>query len=316
MIDPPPVSIYIITYLTSEDRCAVLRRTCEVALMQNYPDFEVVVSDNGGEFFATEALKSIDDPRVKIFRAKDNTGFSGNMNRCLKLCQYDLIKPVCDDDLIHPDFLNHTVPLVDDETYVVVDVAKFPFGQEPSELFAPLQKEGEQEIREPGYRPDVWELPYEPYPSAVLYSRKLFQEVGGCDPKTITADWDLCIEVALYRKIAYLKLPLCFVGEWEGSLTIAMQQSNPFFYPMSGLYTKFRLYKCKALSGTERRGIFSMLAKEYIWQSLRPLKHPLSPLHREGFSEFTKRFWQLVRWGQNDFTRRPNGAAKRDPVIL
>ena len=78
----------------------MLLRTCEVALEQNYPDFEVVVSDNGGEFSAEGALASIDDPRLKIYRNEENVGFSGNMNRCLELCQYDIIKPCCDDDLI------------------------------------------------------------------------------------------------------------------------------------------------------------------------------------------------------------------------
>ncbi len=306
MENRPPVSIYIITYLTSAERCDVLKRTCEVALMQNYPNFEIVVSDNGGEFFATEALKSMDDPRVKIFRSEDNTGFSGNMNRCLKLCQYDVIKPICDDDLIHPDFLNHTVPWVDDDTYVVVDVSKFPFGKEPPALFKPITTEPVVEHRAPGYRKDVWNLPYEPYPSAVLYTRNFYRDIGGCDSQTITADWDLCVEACLYRNIAYLKLPLCFVGEWAGSLTIAMQQAKPFFYPTSGLYTKFRLLKCKGLALSERAGIFEMLVKELFWQSLRPLRHPLSKNHREGYADFMKRFRQLTRWSKDDFTARPN----------
>lgn len=306
MKDHPPVSIYIITYLTSAERCDILKRTCEVALMQNYPNFEVVVSDNGGEFSAADALKSIDDPRLSVFRSEDNTGFSGNMNRCLELCRYDVIKPVCDDDLIHPDFLIHTVPHVNDETYVMVDVIKFPFGREPEGLFSPIADDTVVDKREPGYRKDVWDLPYEPYPSAVLYTRNFYQDMGGCDPKTITADWDLCVEVCLYRTIAHVRVPLCFVGEWEGSLTIAMQQSKPFFYPASGLYTKFRMLKCKGLTFAERWGIVAMLSEEFIWQSLRPLKHPFNTDHREGYREYLQRFWQLARWGKDDFTPRPN----------
>ena len=61
MNNMPPVSIYIITYLDSEARGKILLRTCEWVLRQRYPDFEVVVSDNGGDYAAKDALASLSD---------------------------------------------------------------------------------------------------------------------------------------------------------------------------------------------------------------------------------------------------------------
>ena len=108
----PPVSIFITTYLDSAERGRVLKTTCENALQQNYPEFEVVVSDNAGPYSAEQALVEITDPRLSIIRNDENLGQIGNTNLCLDRCKHDVIKVNCDDDLLHPDCLMLTVPFV------------------------------------------------------------------------------------------------------------------------------------------------------------------------------------------------------------
>lgn len=305
MENVPPVSIYIITYLTSEARCAVLRRTCEVALEQDYPEFEVVVSDNGGEFSAVDALESIQDSRLKVHRFEENVGFAGNMNRCMELCRHDIIKPCCDDDLIHKHFLRSTLPFLEDDTLVIVDREKFPFGQEPDGLTAPVLADPVVELRAPGYGQDIWKLPYEPWIAAMLFTRNFFHDIGGFDRKTITADWDFIVDVAIHRPIRHVKSPLCFIGEWPESLTVSMQQTNPYFYPHSELYTYFRVLKNKSLSAEQKREIKGMLFKGFVLQSLRPLRHPLNKPHWKGYHKYFSRYMELLQWKCNDFSSRP-----------
>ncbi|HEY5652868.1 MAG TPA: glycosyltransferase, partial [Pontiella sp.] len=74
MANLPAVSIYIVTYLESTERGAVLKRTCESALAQRYPNFEVVVSDNAGTIQASDMLSSLDDARLKVIRNEKNLG--------------------------------------------------------------------------------------------------------------------------------------------------------------------------------------------------------------------------------------------------
>lgn len=306
MQDKPGVSIFIVTYITSEERCEVLRQTCEVALRQNYFNFEVVVSDNAGPFSAVDALAPLNDPRLKVVRNEENKGFAGNMNRCLELCTYDIIKPCCDDDLIHPDFLSVTLPLLEEDLLVITDMKKFPFGEEPAAMKEPAGPRGETEIREPGYRPDLWSMPYEPWVASMLFHRSLCERVGGFDGKTITSDWDFIVEVALYFRILHLKQTLSFIGEWPESLTVSMQEENPFFYPRAGLYTRFRLLKNKSLQRDHSNGIRNDLMKDIFMQSLRPLRHPLSKVRWKGYFEYVSRFRELSSWRGADFSARPH----------
>jgi glycosyltransferase involved in cell wall biosynthesis len=307
MKNQPAVSIFIVTYLTSEERCNVLRRTCEVALAQNYENFEVVVSDNGGSHSAVEALSIIQDPRLKVFPHEENVGFAGNINRCLEHCAHDIIKPLCDDDLIHPDFLATTVPLVDDETFVVADVEKFVFGSEPEGMNLPAEGVPPTEQRAAGYRPDIWRLSFSAssIPSAIIYTRNLFRFLGGFDGKTITADWDFFIEACLYKKVVHVQQTLCYVGVWGGSLTEEMLE-RPFFYPQAGLYTKIRVLRCKRLPLRQRGGLLLELLKGLFLQSLRPLKRLDSKAHRSGYWNYLQRFFTLMFQKKKNFGSRPN----------
>ncbi len=295
MNNTPAVSIYIVTYLNSEERGGVLRRTCEWALAQRYPNFEVVVSDNGGDYAARDALASIEDARLKVCTNENNAGFTGNINRCLKHCSHDIIKPLCDDDRLHLDFLSETVPLVDDETLLLVDVEKFMLGSDPEGIKQRIEEPPPIETRTAGYGADIWTLPYSSssIPSAIIFTRKLFHEIGGFDVRTITSDWDFLIETCLYKKVIHMKRTLCYVGVWEGSLTEEMQE-NPYFFAREALYTMFRVFRCKPMRSRERAALASRLFREFTWQGLRSLKNPFSKAYRIGYVEYLKRFSELL----------------------
>ncbi len=302
----PPVSIFIVTYLTSEERGAVLRRTCEAALAQRYPEFEVVVSENPGPVQAGDALASITDPRLRVVRSEENEGFVGNANRCVKLCRYDTIKMLCDDDLMHPDYLAQTVPLVDDDTLVVVDVQKFNIGDDPAELSERLEQPLDFERRTSGYGNDLWNLSYAPssIPSATLFTRALFERLGEFDKNTVTADWDFFIEVGLHGNIVHVKHPLCYVGVWPGSLTEEML-AKPFFYPSQGLYTKFRVLHRKKLTVIQKSMLLGHLLKEFLWQSLRPMRKIHRTAYHSGYRDYAGRFLKLLFAGRANTSERP-----------
>lgn len=301
----PAVSVYIVTYLNSEERGRILKRTCEWVLAQRYPNFEVVVSDNGGDYAAKDALVSIQDARLKVCANEENAGFTGNINRCLKHCSNDIIKPLCDDDLMHLDFLAVTAPLVDDETLVVTDVKKFQIGRDPEALTNRIETKPGTENRMAGYGQDIWRLSYSDscIISATLFTRELFSSLGGFDNNTITSDWDFFIEACLQRRIIHVKQVLCYVGIWKGSLTEEMVE-NPFFFATENLYTKFRVFHCKTLPYRSRQRLLLSLVQEFMWQSLRPLKHLHEKGYRVGYCDYARRFFILLRQGKRAFASR------------
>ncbi len=304
MQELPAVSIYIITYLTSEERCEVLRETCRWALAQRYPNFEVVVSDNCGPVPAQEALAPIADPRLRVCPNEMNGGFVGNMNRCLRHCAHDIIKPLCDDDLIHPDFLRLAVPHVDRDTLVAADVEKFIFGAVPEAMGRCIEVEPRVAVRGPGYGTDIWRIPWSnsSIPSATLFTRTLFEQLGGYDAKTVTADWDFFVEVCLTGRIVHLEEKLCFVGVWPGSLTEEMV-ARPFFYPRELQYTQFRVLRNRTMGASQRRALQAILAREFVRQSLRPLKHPFRTAYWRGYADYARRFLQLATQPRGAFGR-------------
>ena len=305
MQNHPNVSIYIITYLNTAERGEVLKKTCEWVLQQNYPNFEVVVSDNGSPYSVVDALSSIQDPRLKVCLNKENIGFTGNMNRCLEHCSYDIIKPLCDDDFTHIDFLSATVPLVDDDTLVVVDVENFMFGTQPAGIGQPLSEPVKTETRKPGYGADIWSLPYANscIPSACLFTRNLFSELGEMDGTTELSDWDFFVEACLHRKVTHVMRTLCHVGLWEEAESAMKLREDPYYFAREGLYTSFRVLRCGNLSNRERMMLMLRLWRKFVLDSLLPIKHPFSKAYHIGYIEFFRQFLKFLFSGKEGFSR-------------
>jgi glycosyltransferase involved in cell wall biosynthesis len=281
----PPVSIYVTTCLNSPERGEVLRVTCENMLAQNYPEFEVVVSDNAGRYPAEKALADIDDPRLRIVRNKENLGQVGNSNGCLERCRYDIIKVNCDDDLLHPDCLKITVPYVDDETYVTVDKSMYPIGEFPPELNEALPDDLIVEKRAPGYRKDIWSFTHVSLPGCCLFTRKLFSDLGRYDETPVFFDYDFLIETRLSKNNILVKQPLCFMGFWDQSFSHCTSQANPYFFSIGSLYTKFRLLKCKKLKPLDKLGLLLKLIRWFLKESLRPIRHPFKAKYWRGYAD-------------------------------
>lgn len=296
-IGKPGVSIFIITYLDSEERCRVLEATCRNALEQRYPEFEVVVSDNAGKIPATEALAGIDDPRLKVFRNEENLGMAGNMNMCLERCKYNIFKLNCDDDLLHPQSLALSVPWVDDDTLVIHDREKFVIGTVPEGIGREVQPPPPVEERLPGYRTDFWEIGYDALPGDTLCTRKLFSDLGGYDPGSAVDDWDFAVRARLHKRIVHLKSVLCYQGVWDLSLTEKMLKEEPFYFQCAGLRTRYKVLRDSSLGWRDRMHIRRELSMGFLLNSLRFIKYASHPQYRSGYAGFVKEFFREMGLG-------------------
>lgn len=291
----PGVSIFIVTFLDSEDRCRILEATCRNALEQRYPNFEVVVSDNAGTSSAEEALASITDPRLKIFRNEQNLGMAGNMNLCIERCKYDIIKMNCDDDLLHPDFLTVTVPWVDDETLVITDMEKYVIGTYPQGMDRVVSKAPSTITREPGYRQDFWKITYDALPGDTLFTKKLHISLGGYKSGSGVCDWDFAVRARLRKKILNVKAVLCFQGVWDSSLTEQMLKTKPYFFQKAGLFTKFNILRHESLRLHNRVQLYWVLFCELLFAIFRLLKNVHRPEYRDGLKSYCSSLFGGIR---------------------
>jgi glycosyltransferase involved in cell wall biosynthesis len=124
----PLVSIIIPTY----NRRTHVVEAIESVLSQTLADFEVLVIDDGSTDGTAEAVRAIDDPRIRYFY-KDNGGVSSARNMGIDKAQSRYVAFLDSDDLYTPEYLETMVSSLEDKPdYGVAYTAAtthFPDGQ-------------------------------------------------------------------------------------------------------------------------------------------------------------------------------------------
>lgn len=99
-----------------------LEQAIESILIQTYPDFELIISDNASTDRTAEICQgySVKDQRIRYYRNKKNLGASPNFNRVFALSSGEYFKWAPYDDLIAPDFLKSCVNILDQKPEVIL----------------------------------------------------------------------------------------------------------------------------------------------------------------------------------------------------
>lgn len=124
----PLVSVYIPTYNRPE---LLVERGIKSVLAQTYKNFELIVVDDGSDYFPSECLYDLIDDRIKFFplwperklkNKKDRwlLGPTRAANYALSLCQGDWIARNDDDDIWTEDHLEKLLNFAVDNNYEYV----------------------------------------------------------------------------------------------------------------------------------------------------------------------------------------------------
>lgn len=94
----------------THNRATLLRRCLESVLAQDFPAFEVIVLDNASEDETQSVVASLSaHGRVAYERTDEVTGAIRNWNRAIDRNASPYLCVFCDDDLMLPGFLRHSV---------------------------------------------------------------------------------------------------------------------------------------------------------------------------------------------------------------
>src|SRR5262245_45552735 len=107
----PLVSIVI----TSYNRARWIGKAIESALAQDYPNIEIIVSDNCSTDNSDEIIKSYcHDPRIRYSRNAENIGMIPNFQKAFfEIAKGDYITNISSDDyLVHPQFISKAVDII------------------------------------------------------------------------------------------------------------------------------------------------------------------------------------------------------------
>lgn len=122
---PSLVSIGIPTY----NRAAMLRRSIESALCQDYPMIEIIVSDNASTDDTQDICREFSkkDDRVKYVTQPSNIGAVANFAEVLKRASGEYFMWLGDDDWIDVSYVSHCVSLLraDPEVALASGAAKY-----------------------------------------------------------------------------------------------------------------------------------------------------------------------------------------------
>ena len=102
MSNHPLVTLAIPTYNRAASYLPIALHS---ALKQNYPELEILVSDNASTDHTRALIAGIKDPRLRYFRHESNIGQKGNYNFCIEQAKGSYLLLLHDDDAIDEDFV-------------------------------------------------------------------------------------------------------------------------------------------------------------------------------------------------------------------
>ena len=107
MINKPFVSIILPTY----NRAHLLPRAVESVLSQTFPEWELIIWNDGSTDETVKILDAYHDPRIRTFSAS-NQGKSAALNQALKQANADIFAFLDDDDCWMPEFLERQMAIL------------------------------------------------------------------------------------------------------------------------------------------------------------------------------------------------------------
>ncbi len=98
---PEMISVCIPVYNGAQ----TIKETIQSVLSQTLKDIECVVVDNASSDQTVDVVRSIIDPRIRMFRNDKNIGCGGNLEECKKKAQGDILFYISADDIAAPNSL-------------------------------------------------------------------------------------------------------------------------------------------------------------------------------------------------------------------
>ena len=90
-----------------------VREAIDSVMQQTYSDFELLVIDDCSTDNTIEVVRSIDDPRIRIFQNEKNVGLAENLNRGLSHITTEYVARMDGDDIAEPVWLEREVAILD-----------------------------------------------------------------------------------------------------------------------------------------------------------------------------------------------------------
>lgn len=217
MFSEPLVSLIIPLY----NREQYLSSTIESVLAQSYPDFELLIWDDGSTDDSLEIARkyAAKDKRVKVV-AHEHLGIGWTLKKAIAATSGKYIGSVDSDDLLHKDALLETVPILERQADVGMVYTEYLVMNDLGNI---------------GAKGKRCTIPYSAQRLLIdfmtfhfrLLRRSVYDLVGGVRPEFDTAeDYDLCLRLSEVTQIVQVKKPLYYYRVHENSICFQKQNEQ------------------------------------------------------------------------------------------
>ena len=95
-----------------------ISKTIQSILNQSYTNIEVVVVDDHSSDNTVEAVRAINDNRVRLICNEENLGMTGNWNKCIRESKGEYVKLIPGDDFIYEECIEKSIKILEENTWV------------------------------------------------------------------------------------------------------------------------------------------------------------------------------------------------------
>lgn len=194
------------------NKAKYIRRTINSVLNQSYPDFEIIVVDDGSTDNSVCIVKEFNDDRIKLI-SQTNFGVSTARNNGILNAKHEYIALLDADDYWDENYLLYMSQLIEKYPREVMFSTQFASVLDNGNIVQTNKIETDKEIDiidviEYGKTKGHLDI----HTSSMIFQKNIFSKVGYFNPcVSFYEDAELIIKIALYHKLVYLnKEPLSY----------------------------------------------------------------------------------------------------------
>lgn len=206
------VSVVIPSY----NHASYIKQAVESVLWQTYSELELIVIDDGSTDSSLEYLRSVRDSRFTLIE-QPNSGAHNAINRGLSIANGDYLTILNSDDIYHSKRLEHCLPELENgvdlvATWIeVIDKKGKTLGVKEgwrNMLPWPVKSLDRDFPDDDMFKANLLLTNFVSTTSNVMFSRRLYECVGGMRNLRFVHDWDFLLRAARQFRCKLIECPL------------------------------------------------------------------------------------------------------------
>lgn len=209
------VSIIIPTY----NRAGLIEKSIQSVLAQTYPEFELLIVDDGSVDDTQQVVQNIGDDRIRYIKMPENRGVAAARNEGIRQSAYDYIAFQDSDDLWKPEKLAKQMKMLSQKPQAGLIYCAYECKKSDGTIATVPNGSIPMEEKQGSIYPFLLGRNTIGMPSVLarkecLMKSGLFHENLSC-----LEDWELFLRIAKNYEIAFLEETLVYVHMWEGGVS-------------------------------------------------------------------------------------------------